>query len=1711
LLFAATAVALLWLPRAAAAFKIDTHVWIAQQVLNDLTVDGRVTIVGLGDFAVDPEIVDALREYPDEYRMGSIGPDGFPDLAGGQLTTHPGLLNGWKTDDWLRWVLDGATTPRQRAFAYGYLTHAAGDVFAHTYVNSYAGDIFSLVDGEQEVELRHMALEEYIKDHNPPFRDAQGHDLPGPADLVVAPAAFLRDRLILNEQVAQQYTGANVLYLVWMYQFWKAQGEVIDFIDEEMISLVNGTIARIQNEIDELQNDINSVTKITVKVPFFGRVPLYPEWCFVDPGTCAALKITQATLEVTKRSLDLPKALHTLAFQAIRGVMVAWRNEVEEAVEQYIVTSQEVAREIMRDDKGAAIEAVEHWVCNWAPVFAAVPNEASLPKCAVNDFVKTTQEKLNSAIDDFREKVSDKLGKLDWVVDPSQKVKERIEDEIKNNPAFRNLPARLAAAVTGDDSTLVSLVRMRTELQSENTLNAEFVSDASDKNLLTIPDVAAHVRAEMHLTPQGYFDPEQFNAVRNAIVLSKLLLLQPAELNRMVQKQNVTETIYGDTLYPPGVDANVLFDAVRSIDGNQQWQEIGLPYPRRSGSGDECVSDDQLSCLADTGLQCCWPKDRQYGYPFACSDGDWLDCAAGHGGFRFWQDCEVREAVFKKLFHGPLTPELQELLPADYPSPASPADPFPLSRGSTPDWVGSTLAFKFKSAVPQSVEIRSPMSATDLIVDVAAPFCGGPPDAAPGQRWSFVETCTFQCTNVAGVFLSCYGPRCPSGSLAAKSFVATRDKRDELGTLLECADVGGQEECRYQRDFEVGEPVGENALQWQGNLICDVHAATARLVKVQELPVRLKIELAADPLVTAIREVTTVGAVPSQFTDWTDVDAEIRAMTGGAFGVCDPLPTPTPTATPVGPTPTPGAPACAPLLPVDRTAPVIVAPADVVVECNAAGAGAQPVALGSPAVSDDRDVVLRISNDAPPSFPVGTTTVTWTATDLAGNTATAEQRVIVHDSLPPVFPEAIDALSVTANDPDGTAVTLVAPVAIDACDGTIFATTDATLDTLPIGETVVLWVAADASGHVATATQAISVVHLPGDLDLDGQVRQQDVDTVIAARGTSIEKTELGDFDGNGVVDEIDEAVYVLIQTGAGDARDLDGDGEITDLDALAVLSLCTDATCVLCPTPPCTGEPSGGPDADGVADPEDNCPSVWNPQQQDGDADGIGDACDNCPGTANPDQADADGDGVGDACDFALCIGDCGRDGAVTVDEILAMVNVALGKAPLISCQGGDVDGDEGITVDEVLLAVSSALNGCQSPSCQTACDCPAGYFCGRDGQCFAGDVPLYCCDLGPCPDGAQCQGSDGAVDLCGASVSVAPAVANETTASITRATPASAAAAVAAPLVVQVSQTPTPTPECLTACDCPVGQLCEAGECRVGIVPVYCCGADPCPGNEQCQYPDGRSSSCGCLPTPTPTPEEECETACDCPTGLFCYAGQCHVGIVPVYCCDSDTCPAGEQCEQRDGTPTVCAERTPTPTHVPTQPPTPTLPATPTLAPPVPTATPTRTPACETACDCPTGQLCGQGQCHVGIVPVYCCDSGPCPAGEQCEGRDGTRTVCVQPTSTVTETPTPTQSPTPTPTQPPTPTPTQPPTITPTQLPTSTPSSTPSFTPSVPTPTPTPASGCVTACDCPTGQLCLQGKCLVGLVPRYCCDSGPCPHGEQCQQLDGTLTSCP
>lgn len=138
------------------------------------------------------------------------------------------------------------------------------------------------------------------------------------------------------------------------------------------------------------------------------------------------------------------------------------------------------------------------------------------------------------------------------------------------------------------------------------------------------------------------------------------------------------------------------------------------------------------------------------------------------------------------------------------------------------------------------------------------------------------------------------------------------------------------------------------------------------------------------------------------------------------------------------------------------------------------------------------------------------------------------------------------------------------------------------------------------------------------------------------------------------------------------DQEDADGDGEGDSCD------VCTDI------------------DEDGFGDPgypantcaEDNCPSVNNPAQEDTDGDSVGDSCDNCIFVENPDQTDGDGDQIGDACDF-IC-GDADGNGAVDIDDAVFVLEYIFGSGVAPDPEeSADCDCSGGCDIDDVVYLV--------------------------------------------------------------------------------------------------------------------------------------------------------------------------------------------------------------------------------------------------------------------------------------------------------------------------------------------------------------------------------------------------------------------------------------
>jgi flavin reductase (DIM6/NTAB) family NADH-FMN oxidoreductase RutF len=180
---------------------------------------------------------------------------------------------------------------------------------------------------------------------------------------------------------------------------------------------------------------------------------------------------------------------------------------------------------------------------------------------------------------------------------------------------------------------------------------------------------------------------------------------------------------------------------------------------------------------------------------------------------------------------------------------------------------------------------------------------------------------------------------------------------------------------------------------------------------------------------------------------------------------------------------------------VDTTAPAIPQPANISTSTtNPSGTAVTWDAITASDVVDGP--VTAVCNPASGStFPIGTTTVTCTATDGHGNSAQVQFSVTVtlNDTEAPTFTSVPGSQTVEATEPGGAAVGYAAPTATDNsgisptinCDhgaGSLF----------PLGTTTVTCTATDGAGNAATATFTITVqdttapvLSLPGSFQVE--------------------------------------------------------------------------------------------------------------------------------------------------------------------------------------------------------------------------------------------------------------------------------------------------------------------------------------------------------------------------------------------------------------------------------------------------------------------------------------------------------------------------------------------------------------------------------------------------------------------------------------------------
>jgi hypothetical protein len=157
----------------------------------------------------------------------------------------------------------------------------------------------------------------------------------------------------------------------------------------------------------------------------------------------------------------------------------------------------------------------------------------------------------------------------------------------------------------------------------------------------------------------------------------------------------------------------------------------------------------------------------------------------------------------------------------------------------------------------------------------------------------------------------------------------------------------------------------------------------------------------------------------------------------------------------------------------DNENPTITAPANVNANTNT-NCTATGVSLGTPTTGDNCSVASVTNNHASTTYPLGTTTVTWTVTDGSGKTATATQLVTVTDNVNPTITAPANVNANTNTNCTATGVSLGTPTTGDNCS-VASVTNNHASTTYPLGTTTVTWTVTDGSGNTATATQLVTV------------------------------------------------------------------------------------------------------------------------------------------------------------------------------------------------------------------------------------------------------------------------------------------------------------------------------------------------------------------------------------------------------------------------------------------------------------------------------------------------------------------------------------------------------------------------------------------------------------------------------------------------------------
>ena len=654
--------ALVFCPRGAFAFSPYTHNWSANIAYADAVDDGMLTINGL-TYALRPEVVEALRNWPQFYNAGVVGPDGFPDVTYGQAAIHPE-----KTGLWFKHILSEAWAAQSDAsynadekgqilaFAHGFATHGAGDMWAHTIVNEFSKGVFPPIPEvlaaipNAETAIRHLILDLVFGDATPGF---DGNPERGPA-----PGGDVSD----TSTPEMPYDAPHRFIFRTLVDPAAAtptpkRGPILD----RFIELRALLAAAVSSDPDPIEDAINAFIDTEMQL-----MDVEEDCDFENLGDIVNCPIALAELGFDI-AIDSAEAFHdfvtgtlaALADAIFDSYLAAWIDDIDEGFENWsrlgLATTRafydpqtrrnfqnekcnlegdelSLNRANCEDDVGLL-----DLVFDQADPFI---NAHLLSMLGAPDFVGGLRELLQ----DFSDLLGDILGPLGIPFNPIEEAlaeikefaKDIVKDFIKEHfgidfdeaKDFITHPTHWLNV----ESVTVSLgpfgsVTLNLFQPCDDDRLAEIMGLRPDRYVpsdFPFPGVSTRLRDDAE------FNPDDFAPIKNTITTAKLLLLDGTALNRLLTD------IRGRTISTYDASSNYMVDGLavdttwlRSIDGDHAWRADGRPTFCNAGEqGCPDVRDDD--CHPDT-----LARDAALN--------------AGLGVHPIWESCVLRPA-FRILF-----------------------------------------------------------------------------------------------------------------------------------------------------------------------------------------------------------------------------------------------------------------------------------------------------------------------------------------------------------------------------------------------------------------------------------------------------------------------------------------------------------------------------------------------------------------------------------------------------------------------------------------------------------------------------------------------------------------------------------------------------------------------------------------------------------------------------------------------------------------------------------------------------------------------------------------------------------------------------------------------------------------------------------------------------------------------------------------------------